>query len=1565
MGWNTDRDDGGGSSAYSARDGTDGSRYEDPGNGGRARVDRAIHPGKRSGTDGLTGPTSRDERDPDVIAKGARPGVTAALYLQLHGAAVMAGVRAHLLRAPWPPVHPRATWPSTERLVDATCNALGAQLGAPMLQASSVLEVVHPGNPWSAVDACRPVYGVEKSGAPANEGDPLWDGPLGSRDWHDAVAGALAMLVEGSVRGSLLRLVPRYVAATDRVRGSAPAGAQSAPPSYTDILTSHPVDRAVARALTTPGVVAVAQGAEPVDAEAPAGSTPDTLRPVHYQWQGASDPNLWNWLKVIEPAGATAEEVAETLWGNGQGEAVSFYAYGLTKAAPFFGLPPAWARQFPEARLAEPQGGRVESDDAQHRLVTLAGSAVADELALAQSADDPGGGPRAALPGTRTDAAVVLALLDASTIQVDYLARTLAPWVGDSATASAAAFLDRRRGALAIAAPDEILEWSPVVQGQHDNLGAIAGAVSELSSQLVGAGVHDPEAPQAAPFRDVFVTYARAAASAHLVDTSRALIATAERQTAMLVSHLVQARVRASGVAVGELRAASTGMLSSDEAEQQDRLHAQAAALNSQLLLGNAPAADEVDEVTLSADELAFRSQLRTLAIRLGDLSRLARISTDSMTAHATAAVTDSGVLTLAEGAATLSMRLALVEDALESTNQGQAIAADRRMRDDERRAMRRRQRRAALAAAQQQYAAIGQETNIATFLRTGHESIEDLEQRTRVAQVLASIAILVGVSVLTAGIGNMVTAGARGFMFARGPYTAVGLTRLSRTAMVATRAGGLAVESGLNAGAQSALFGAKYGEAFGEDFLANLASSVAMRPFQQILGDIGSLDDAALGKWRTLRSGQVVLAKGAVMTAEGITSAAVGYVAHRLVSDKEPDPATLESWLLQGASIGVGRFVHSQLGEHARRAEDLAGLKGFQHGRDLEHRLAVVRERADAALKTGDQRAALGALIARRELLHAEQRLLDDLLANPAIAADSGLGLSHVEAMRDQVADDMSPTGTYALLPLRMAGLTEVVTRTVFTGSPDRIEYALTQGSRAGLTFVERDPGRRWSVDLGSRTVEIVVVGPGVGGTFAHLPRVSLTGDHEPAAIAGDNLPPLVGYMDVVVHGTPDSFEVWRLKDGRGEKVVLNHRSLALYIRKSGIPFEGIRLVSCSTGAHPTAIAQHLANKLGVKVLAPNRDLGVRQDGSHEIGKTDAEKVGAAWASFEPRSDLPTRSSRVEAATPPERRVDRFRRERADAALDEIGALPVTPVVQGGRTEYLVTPAAAARLEELLSFLPAVSTRPFSRGLLVRAAGGEWYFTHDAAAPSLQGAIDSRGLSDRSDAGVGLGLPPPNASTLELWGFRGVRDILGRTKEMWSDEEVRDVASRAEREPLIYAGHVGVSMDGGRTIYGFTPQPPPGAGVDETLALLKAHVTMPGQIRDDTQVFQLARQMADDSGWSTTPTAAVLRLDPEAQARIAHLIEGLGAMTPGSHGLGYTFPLPSPENGSYYRDSAGYDASCTANCATWPRLLGLPIPEPSGNLAHYLPALREWAEADHPIEASRAADAAVEGDAP
>jgi len=285
----------------------------------------------------------------------------------------------------------------------------------------------------------------------------------------------------------------------------------------------------------------------------------------------------------------------------------------------------------------------------------------------------------------------------------------------------------------------------------------------------------------------------------------------------------------------------------------------------------------------------------------------------------------------------------------------------------------------------------------------------------------------------------------------------------------------------------------------------------------------------------------------------------------------------------------------------------------------------------------------------------------------------------------------------------------------------------------------------------------------------------------------------------------------------------------------------------------------------------------------------------------------------------------------------------------------YYVAEADSIRMLDRLYQLPHVQVRDFKNGFVVRYKDAEWYFER-LSADALEdygvalrsvGRGRSDGTVNATDAGLELGLPPANAATIEIWAFRGVRTIDGRKKRNWTPEEENMVGGETEDEPLLWAGHVGISFDGGKTIYGLTPD----TGEDSLATILEKlgeHHAYPGKVDDDTEVFERARRMADRFHWNTRPEWAAELVDPEVKQRVRSLVLQMKA---GPHDLGYSFPLEQPENGQHFRTADGYPAENIANCAVFPDKIGVAIPEPSGQMRDYMPLFEEWANAPAPMD--------------
>ncbi len=290
---------------------------------------------------------------------------------------------------------------------------------------------------------------------------------------------------------------------------------------------------------------------------------------------------------------------------------------------------------------------------------------------------------------------------------------------------------------------------------------------------------------------------------------------------------------------------------------------------------------------------------------------------------------------------------------------------------------------------------------------------------------------------------------------------------------------------------------------------------------------------------------------------------------------------------------------------------------------------------------------------------------------------------------------------------------------------------------------------------------------------------------------------------------------------------------------------------------------------------------------------------------------------------------------------VQAIGDVPISSAPSTkGRPSLYVTRADGAELQRLLAQLPEVRVTEFPRGLTIHRDGSDWFleWVPEHGAPAHALAADRAG---------GVGLPPSNASLVLFYGFRGLKNVDGVFWKKLSPAKLQHVQEMFALDELLHYGHVGVSFDGGKTIYGLTPpiDGTPAMTPEMVKAKVLAHEPVPGLIRDDTKTFNLARKMADDYGWDLEISSAALSLDDEARAAAFGENARLASTAPEEHGKRYQWPYEKPnDQGSFFADANA------RNCATYPQMIGLCVPEPSGQLRDYIPKLKEWTR-ESPID--------------
>lgn len=282
---------------------------------------------------------------------------------------------------------------------------------------------------------------------------------------------------------------------------------------------------------------------------------------------------------------------------------------------------------------------------------------------------------------------------------------------------------------------------------------------------------------------------------------------------------------------------------------------------------------------------------------------------------------------------------------------------------------------------------------------------------------------------------------------------------------------------------------------------------------------------------------------------------------------------------------------------------------------------------------------------------------------------------------------------------------------------------------------------------------------------------------------------------------------------------------------------------------------------------------------------------------------------------------------------VQAIGDVPIssTPSTKG-RPSYFITRTDGAELQRLLAQLPEVRVTEFPRGLTIHRDGSDWFleWMPEQGAPAHALAADRTGGS--------VGLPPSNASIVQFYGFRGINKVDGVYWKKLPPERLQQVMRELENDPLLHYGHVGVSFDGGRTIHGLTPNSQ-NMAAEELLAKVLNHEPLPAVVQDDTATFTRAQALTAE-GWDLSITTAALSMDDAARVAAFGENARLEAKSLAGQPTGkdYQFPYEEPNAlGSHYANNQ------SRNCATYPQMLGLCVPEPSGQLRDYIPELKKW----------------------
>ncbi len=971
-------------------------------------------------------------------------------YLRSNHDHFLAAISKRLAGTALPP-YARMTWLPNgleSQFVSALTSALGTRplfIGLP--------ELLYPVDPWYVIDHNR----VISEGIPGVKVDS--QDAKGPRIWSPLAGEALAVEVLLRLRESMDRMVPRFLT---QLEVKAPARAVVG-----DLVTSHPMDRVSARLLCDEHVVKPSSATRGVKSKP--NTDPTAFRPYvrfldDYRWLGDTDPQLWNWIEVRAPLDATVEDVAATLWLDPD---ASHRAYGITAAPPFFRVVPSFARLFDGAKAHAPSG--LDQPHEEHALA-IAESAFATDAAIAQAADerrfDRRGIPLA------PDLARLTTLLERSGRQLERAAGLLSPWKLSDLVVGARRWVSAHREHVLSIPDGRLVRLTPAIEGQQQILFEAVGAIQEIGEAVGQAAGRDNED---SPLTSVLRQYAIAIGESHLIDTSRAALIVARRAKAELALSLLDRSVRDTQVTISEQRASESLIEYGGTAAQADSTsyHRQILELRTKQGLGQAVDAAEIELLAANVKEHAIDARAKSLYLQFHNLSEQTR---------------DAGFgawETLASGFSadfrTLPSKLrGLMSELNTSVIEARVAAKAQAIRDHASGAHDKRTLSwatdQATQVAEREFDAFVQRHKLKEIFAEAIEKLEHQAQRTAAFQIIAQIALLIGLSIVSAGVGSVIGGAVRGALLADAATASIGMLRTARTAQLVGTVVGLGAEAATNALGTMVLTDESGGKAFFDSFVASATLRVALAPLQKVAAAWGALagrNVEHLGVWARTARRAVVLRGAAVLTAEMITGAAVDYAIKRAhASGHTPDEDTALGWAIQGASMVVGRFISGRLSGLEARLGQLA-----EHGAHLLRRTKRMRVLAERVENTGDKQAALELLIEHHDVLASEAKLLGEIqtLSKGKITQQTVSTLelgNHAELGGVQDA-------AFATLPLRLAGLTpDDASGKVWVGKTEDISIALHQASRTGLAVEVLDhdhAARQWHVRYNQEKITIV----------------------------------------------------------------------------------------------------------------------------------------------------------------------------------------------------------------------------------------------------------------------------------------------------------------------------------------------------------------------------------------------------------------------------------------------------------------------------------------------------------
>ncbi|HWO22262.1 MAG TPA: hypothetical protein VNO30_26065 [Kofleriaceae bacterium] len=342
---------------------------------------------------------------------------------------------------------------------------------------------------------------------------------------------------------------------------------------------------------------------------------------------------------------------------------------------------------------------------------------------------------------------------------------------------------------------------------------------------------------------------------------------------------------------------------------------------------------------------------------------------------------------------------------------------------------------------------------NLRKTLEFARDAIDDAQT----AKAVFDIALMIGLTLVTSGLGSMAAGAARSL-------------RLGRLAVAAADIG---TQSVAMATFRSAIWGDSFVESLGTELVTNFAGFAALRGIAHAMPKLKFAK--TLSAWKGGDDVWKYVAHGTELTIEAATQVGLQFAMAEAESLIRQGRFLDESELKRLAVQGMGMFIGNAVAHRvARPVMDQLSAYGAKVGAPF--RKAQVEKLAEQVKATGDPEKARELLREDRALIEEELELYKRIAADKTELAAIG-GENTLAVLRGQAEEQVGKVRAMSVEQSAQRHLDEISSGSAWTGSPEQVRKVRADAEEAGAIVKERlgpDSEVVHEITTGGRTFEL-----------------------------------------------------------------------------------------------------------------------------------------------------------------------------------------------------------------------------------------------------------------------------------------------------------------------------------------------------------------------------------------------------------------------------------------------------------------------------------------------------------